>query len=188
MSSTDYNYDEQGQFFPFFILTVTAPVTLLLTYNVLRSDSGLENTAPKIQSEYKPKDADLIEAQRRKQKRKELKLKRIVAAAIGWLTMAYMIYLMLVTQRSSAKIWNPYDILNLPMSASEQDVKSRYRKMSRTQHPDKRQPDPSKNLTAEVINDEWVEVTKAFKALVSHSKAHDQQALLMYATDRRRDP
>jgi preprotein translocase subunit Sec63 len=36
MSSTDYNYDEQGQFFPFFILTLTGLVTLPLTYSLLR--------------------------------------------------------------------------------------------------------------------------------------------------------
>ena len=57
MSSTDYNYDEQvlidaqtsrlsanlrkGQFFPFFILTVTGIVTLPLTYSLLKPNKGL---------------------------------------------------------------------------------------------------------------------------------------------------
>ncbi|KAJ4167174.1 secretory subunit [Fusarium oxysporum] len=30
--SSDYSYDEQGQFFPFFILTLTGIVTVPLTY------------------------------------------------------------------------------------------------------------------------------------------------------------
>lgn len=37
--------------------------------------------------------------------------------------------------------------------------------MSRFYHPDKCRPDPSKNLTIEFINDRWVEMTKAHKAL-----------------------
>lgn len=34
-----------------------------------------------------------------------------------------------------------------------------------TEHPDKRREDPARNLTKDAINDHWVEVTKAFKAL-----------------------
>jgi translocation protein SEC63 len=37
--------------------------------------------------------------------------------------------------------------------------------LSLTQHPDKRQEDLSRNITKEVINDHWVDVVKAFKAL-----------------------
>lgn len=50
-------------------------------------------------------------------------------------------------------------------SATEKQIKSFYRKLSLTHHPDKLQPDPAKNLTIEAINDQWVEFTKAFKAL-----------------------
>lgn len=34
-----------------------------------------------------------------------------------------------------------------------------------TQHPDKAKIDPSKNQTTETVNEHWVEITKAFKAL-----------------------
>ena len=77
--------------------------------------SGLENTAPRIKSNFKPAHSDLIEGQRKKLKRKERKLKRMVAALAGWLTMAYMVYLMFVTARSTPKIWSPYDILGISM-------------------------------------------------------------------------
>ena len=52
-----------------------------------------------------------------------------------------------------------------PQSATEKQIKSHYRRLSLTQHPDKAQVDPSKNITIESINDHWVEITKAFKAL-----------------------
>lgn len=47
----------------------------------------------------------------------------------------------------------------------ERKIKSHYRKLSITQHPDKRRPDETKNETIQDINDQWVEITKAFKTL-----------------------
>ena len=70
MSGTDYSYDAEGQFFPFFMLTIVGLVTIPLTYNVLKPSTELEQTAAKIESDFKPKDDDLIQAQRRRQKRK----------------------------------------------------------------------------------------------------------------------
>jgi len=40
MSGTDYNYDEQGQFFPYFILTITTLVTVPTTISFLRPSKG----------------------------------------------------------------------------------------------------------------------------------------------------
>src|SRR5665213_550604 len=113
MSGSDYNYDEQGQFFPFFILTITGLITVPLTYNVLKKSTKLEKTAPRIQSDFKPKDDEIIQTQRRRQIRRERKLKRIVVAVIGYAIMAYMIYLIMITQRTIPKIWDPYDILGV---------------------------------------------------------------------------
>ncbi|KAF2461888.1 Sec63 Brl domain-containing protein [Lineolata rhizophorae] len=163
--SQDYNYDDQGQFFPYFVTTITALITVPVTYSWLKPSKGLENTAPRIQSDFKPEHADLIEGQRRKQKRKERKVKRMLISIGGWLVIAWMVYLMVVTARTTPKLWDPYSVLEVSMSATEQEIKRRYRMLSLTMHPDKVQPDPEKNLTLEAINDRWVEVTKAFKAL-----------------------
>ncbi|MDI1487813.1 MAG: secretory subunit [Ramalina farinacea] len=45
MSSTDYNYDEQGQFFPYFIFTISALVTLPLSYSLLKPTDGEQERA-----------------------------------------------------------------------------------------------------------------------------------------------
>jgi translocation protein SEC63 len=113
MSSTDYNYDEQGQFFPFFILTLTGLVTFPITYNVLKASTKIENTAPRIQSDFRIKDDDLIQAQKKRQRRTERKTKRIITAVVGYAVMAYMIYLIYVTARTIPKIWDPYEILGV---------------------------------------------------------------------------
>jgi translocation protein SEC63 len=53
----------------------------------------------------------------------------------------------------------------LQQSASEKEIKSKYKHMSLKYHPDKARPDPAKNETLETINDYFVELTKAYKAL-----------------------
>ncbi|KAI4152715.1 MAG: hypothetical protein L6R39_001752 [Caloplaca ligustica] len=163
--STDYTYDEQGQFFPYFILTISALVTVPLTYSLLKPTKELENTAPRIKSDFKPPDDNLIQGQKRKQWRRERRLKRIITVVAGYATMALMLYLIAVTKTTLPKIWDPYDILDVSRSAGEKDITQKYRKLSRQHHPDKAQHDPSNNQTLEEINEYWVELSKAYKAL-----------------------
>ncbi|KAI9808160.1 MAG: hypothetical protein M1825_004617 [Sarcosagium campestre] len=163
--STDYNYDEQGQFFPFFILTISGLVTLPLSYSLLNPTKELENTAPRIRCDFKPSEAELVEGQKKKQRRRERRWKRIITVLVGWLTMGWMIYLIMVTARLTPKIWNPYDILGISRSLDEKAIKSHYKRLSLKFHPDKIRPDPEKNQTTESLNDHFVEITKAYKAL-----------------------
>ncbi|POS85419.1 hypothetical protein EPUL_003339 [Erysiphe pulchra] len=165
MSGTDYSYDDQGQFFPFFFLTITAIITVPLTYSLLKPNSNIGATAQRIKTDFKPEHADLVDVLRKAQKRRELKLKRICTVVIGWLTIAGMVYLIAVTGSTIPKIWNPYDILGISESATEKQIKSHYRRMSLKFHPDKVRPDSNKNETIQSLNDYFVELTKAYKAL-----------------------
>ena len=87
--SAEYNYDADAQFFPYFVLTITGLITLPLSYTLLRSPSDVSSGAkgPQIASSYQPEDADIIDVQRAKQKRKELRLKRMLTALAGWALM-----------------------------------------------------------------------------------------------------
>lgn len=165
MSNSDYNYDAEGQFFPFFMLTMVGLVTIPLTYNVLKPSTELEQTAAHIESDFKPKDDDLIQSQKKRQRRKERKIKRIVATIFGWLAMCYLVYLVWNADQTKVKLWDPYDILGVSRSATERDIDKLYKRLGIKYHPDKAKPDPSKNETIESINDRWVEMTKAYKAL-----------------------
>ena len=73
----------------------------------------LENTAPRIKSDFKPQHADLIDAQKRKRLRKERRIKRIVTVILGYAVMAWMVYLIVVTARTVVKAYDPYDILGV---------------------------------------------------------------------------
>ena len=50
-------------------------------------------------------------------------------------------------------------------SANERAIDKFYKRLSIKYHPDKAKPDASKNETLETINERWVEMTKAYKAL-----------------------
>ena len=84
-----------------------------MTYNILKPSSDPGATAPRIKSGFQPEHADLIDGQRKAQKRRERKLKRIIAVIVGWLLIGFMAYLIVVTARTIPKIWNPYDILGV---------------------------------------------------------------------------
>ncbi|KAI0904288.1 Sec63 Brl domain-containing protein [Ustulina deusta] len=163
--SSDYSYDEQGQFYPFFIFTLATIVTLPLTYNLVTPSKDPAALAPRIQTSYRPEHADLIQAQAKAHKRTQRKVKRAIAALVGWALMAGMLYLIVTTQRTTAKIWNPYDILGISESATEKQIKTHYKKLGLKFHPDKIRPDPAKNETIESLNDKWVDLSKAYQAL-----------------------
>ncbi|KAL1994023.1 hypothetical protein VTN49DRAFT_2692 [Thermomyces lanuginosus] len=165
MSSREYNYDENGQFFPFFVLTLTGLVTLPLTYSLLKPPKKVESTAPRIKSDFKPQHDDIIQNQKRKRLRKERRVKRAIAVVVGWAIIGYMVYLIIVTRRTAPKIWDPYEILGISRSADERAIARRYKRLSLLYHPDKVRPDPSKNETMEMLNQRFVELTKAYKAL-----------------------
>jgi translocation protein SEC63 len=70
-------------------------------------------TAPRIESSFRPNEADIIDKQRRKQKRAQRRLKRMIAAAVGWAVIAWMAYLMIYTARTVTTIWDPYEVLGI---------------------------------------------------------------------------
>jgi translocation protein SEC63 len=56
-------------------------------------------------------------------------------------------------------------MLTNTQSATEREIDKFYKRLSIKYHPDKARPDASKNETLETVNDRWVEMTKAYKAL-----------------------
>ena len=115
------------------------------------------------------------------------RVKRTLFVLVGWALMGLMVYLIIVTKTIVPELWNPYDILDIvdvgarpphpndpdmgqqanfaPQSSTEKQIKSKYRRLSLKFHPDKIKPDESKNETLAMLNDRYVEITKAYQAL-----------------------
>lgn len=88
-------------------------MTLPLTYSLLRGGADADDKAGAIQTDYKHNHADVVDALRAAQKRKQRRVKRALVAIAGWALMAAMAYLIMTTQPVINKIWNPYDILGI---------------------------------------------------------------------------
>src|ERR671929_516259 len=58
---------------------------------------------------------------------------------------------------------DPYDILGVPRSASEADIKKAYRKLAKTYHPDRNKNDPK-------AKDKFAEVNSAYEILGDSDK------------------
>ncbi|SPO01102.1 related to translocation protein SEC63 [Cephalotrichum gorgonifer] len=166
--SSEYSYDEEGQFFPFFVLTLTSLVTLPLTWTVLSPSKDPDANAKrgKAASAFEAEHGITeVKSQRLAQRRKMRRVKRTLFIIVGWAIMGLMAYLIVVTKTITPKLWNPYDILEIPDSSSEKEIKSKYRRLSLKYHPDKVKIDESKNETMEILNARYVEITKAYQAL-----------------------
>src|SRR5947209_1615010 len=162
--STDYNYDEQGQFFPYFVLTMLVLVLTPVTYTTFApSKQGGLAKNPRIETDFKPPNYDLIELHKKKKRKESRRLKRITFLVVGYALAGYMVYLIWTSVVLTPKIWDPYHILGISMSASEKAIKGHYRKLSIKYHPDKVKL--VGNETLQSANDRWVEITKAYKAL-----------------------
>lgn len=111
--SSDYSYDEEGTLWPFFVFTLTSLITLPLTYVLVNRTRDPAASFPRIKSDYRAKYSDLVDAQRKQERRKQRKIWLALMVVAGWSIMAYTMYLIYVTPAPARKLWNPYDILGL---------------------------------------------------------------------------
>lgn len=76
-----------------------------------------------------------------------------------------MAYIVATTEPAAkdAETFDPYEILDLPMSATEAEIKVQYRKYTLKFHPDKVRD--AVNMTADEIQKRFVDITKAYKTL-----------------------
>lgn len=164
--SAEYAYDEEGYLWPSFVFVLAFVITLPVTYSVINRSRDPAAAFKRVQTTFKHNHSDVVESLRKKEKRKDRKVVWLALAAVaGWATMGYMLYLIQTTEAPVQKLWNPYDILNIPESATEKQIKSTYRKLSLKFHPDKAKPDVAKNETLEDLNNRYVEISKAYQAL-----------------------
>lgn len=81
------------------------------------ADLAVESGTSKVplikDPDYDPPHYESVEAARRRQAKKERRLKRFTAIVLGWALFGYMAYQVATTVVTAGKIWNPYDILGI---------------------------------------------------------------------------
>lgn len=100
---------------PFFAFTVTAITTVPATYFLLKgSINDPSKLFPRVQTDYKPKHADLVAAQRSKDRKQNRRVGLTLFVLLGWAVMAYTLYLIHYVETPAVqRLWNPYDILGI---------------------------------------------------------------------------
>ncbi|KAK9317757.1 hypothetical protein V1524DRAFT_464189 [Lipomyces starkeyi] len=166
MSDSRYSYDENAEVWPYFAMTllslVLLPSTWKATIRAMKPEST--NYSPKFENGYKPENYDDVEKFRMKNRKSKIFTKTNIFIALGWIILivvAYFIHIQETTE--DLKRFDPYEILGIPYSATDREIKSRYRKLSLKFHPDKIRN--IVNTTREVIEAQFVEMTKAYKSL-----------------------
>ncbi|EFP79380.2 secretory subunit [Puccinia graminis f. sp. tritici] len=157
--TASYEYDESGQsnFFVFtFLLLILIPWTI-------SSLSKLSSTTAKPPCpEWNSKDEQVKKA---KQKASPISLSH-VCLALGWALLAYVAYRASFVKASSGT-YDPFTILGLNPGSDEKSIKRHFKRLSLKFHPDKLKLQV--NQTMEEVNEHFVNLTKAYKALTDET-------------------
>ncbi|KTW29539.1 uncharacterized protein T551_02155 [Pneumocystis jirovecii RU7] len=156
-----YSYDEEGHFFPFVVLTFLIIILIPTTFPFLHNRYKKETIIPCSCGSCKEQDKVLREYKKRTIKNPKIS-KKAVFVCIGWSLVVYIIY-QISEIKVQHKVWDPYEILGISMSASEKEIRKHYKKLSLKLHPDKVRL--NKTQTRESVESLYVEITKAYKAL-----------------------
>ncbi|KAK9373153.1 uncharacterized protein V1513DRAFT_383199 [Lipomyces chichibuensis] len=165
MSDSRYSYDENAEVWPYFAMTLLSLVLLPSTWKAtIRAMKPEKNYSPKFENGYKPENYDDVEKFRIKNRKSKIFTKTNICIALGWIILIVVAYFIHSQETSEdLKRFDPYEILGIPYSATDREIKSRYRKLSLKFHPDKIRN--IVNTTREVMEAQFVEMTKAYKSL-----------------------
>ncbi|KAH8895132.1 hypothetical protein GQ53DRAFT_642609 [Thozetella sp. PMI_491] len=163
--SSEYSYDEHGHIWPPYVFIMTAIVTIPATLVLVNRSRDPTASFKRIQTSFTHDHSAVVDTIRKREKRKDRKLWLFLLVVAGWSVMGYLLYLISTTEAPELKLWNPFDILGIPEGSPVKTIKSTYRKLSLKYHPDKVKPDSAKNETLEMLNDRYVEISKAYQAL-----------------------
>ncbi|KAG0204315.1 secretory subunit [Mortierella sp. GBA30] len=149
-------FDENGDTFNYFVMTMLAIILLPATYVTL-----FKKTAIVVRKSACPCDACKRKASRSVAPRKSSGVgKKAIGIIFGWVLFAFVSYQVYITPSPEVLKWNPFDILGVADNATPKQIKSAYRGLSKIWHPDKVKSD---NLDEAV--EKMAEINKAYETL-----------------------
>ncbi|OAX33624.1 hypothetical protein K503DRAFT_869439 [Rhizopogon vinicolor AM-OR11-026] len=163
----NYHYDEAGNMAAYFLISVLVIILLPITLSSLSTvssnstdvDSGCQCT-PCVQ-----RRADVRRRQRGSLLTPKFTRKSLLIV-VGWVAVAFLSYKVAHAELEN-KVYNPFEILGISTGATEKEIKSHFKKLSRVYHPDKVKA--TINETAEDIANRFVDITKAYKSLTDET-------------------
>ena len=129
----EYEYDTSGVYFCYFLLSMLGlwllPTTLTLLQNADNSKKTTEHSQCHCQQ------CVTLSAKRRVASQRTFQNPRLskttICVVIGWLLFIPLLLIVLTTPTEVQKVlFDPYDILGVPLGASPVDIKKQYKQQS----------------------------------------------------------
>ncbi|CAF1011511.1 unnamed protein product [Brachionus calyciflorus] len=164
MAGMKFEYDESGAKFSYFFLSFYAMIIIPCTYYFWPRKQIKKSHHAEDLSSFEPCRLKIQLLSKNEPKKTTTKIITFLILLIGWALFFYMAYKASQIEVEH-KEYDPFIILQLDRSASDQEIKKKYREMTKTMHPD-RGGDPEKfkelakayqALTNEEIKKNWVE-------------------------------
>lgn len=173
MGSSEYNYDELGETWPFFVLALLSFILLPLTIkyisrvftntNPTKENQSIVGAIQENSETLKVPNLSEIKSFQSKQKSLKIFNKTLIFLLIGWSIVIYVAKY--VTKEADLTVlFDPYTILDVSFTASEREIKSHYRKLSLKYHPDKLPKDLTEEQRSQA-EQAYIRLTSAYKAL-----------------------
>ena len=175
--ASEYTYDEGGETWPFFIVAVLTfilvPLTIKWFHRTFTSDNPITRNK-KIPGAI-PEDGhtlgiegwSVIRTFQLRQTSAKFFNKTLLVLILGWFTLIY-IALYKTKEADLTGVFDPYAILQVAATASEREIKSKYRKLSLQYHPDKL-PQNLGESEKEEMTANFVRLNSAYKALTDEA-------------------
>jgi translocation protein SEC63 len=148
-----YNYDENGAIFSYFLVTLLSLILIPTTIQILTTKRqehsltcGCEGCGRK---------SFLLTL--RKKKKPNLKYFVLLFA---WLIYSFTIYQSITLKLQEEILWDPYAILQVDANADERMIKKQFKKLSLIYHPDKIREENKAEYEGK-----FVDISKAYKVL-----------------------
>ncbi|KAI9330878.1 Sec63 Brl domain-containing protein [Obelidium mucronatum] len=162
-----YEYDENGSIFYYFVVSFLALVLIPTTYSSLFGTS----TAPIVVKHVKGVPAcpckecavKTVKVAKAKAASKAgtLSTKNLLLI-LGWIVFAFGAYKVATAELAESGLWDPYEILGVSTAATEAEIKKKFRKLSLQFHPDKVEGTEEEKAAAAT---KYNELSKAQKVL-----------------------
>lgn len=169
MPKTNFQYDESGNTFYYFLLTFLGIILFPSTYYFWPTE---EKVDPEKKKKYQAHARDSIYAEACQEKGERMELKdpwrktrqriALFFIFIGWILFAMIIYQISLFDYEMAN-FDPYEILGVSLDADKKTIKSQYKKLSLIYHPDK--PTGNEKL--------FMKLRKAYDALTDETARYN---------------
>lgn len=171
MSQSRYDYDENSETWPYFVLTgVLVPLVPATVSFVLNSkytkDAVVSTNFKSIKGWFKPYNSKAIDKFKSDEKKKSLLSTYSIVLFLGWAVVAALLYLIsTIDVQVSETNFDPWKILQIDELATEKIIKTAYRKLSLKFHPDKVDTKSMSQKEIDDVDAAYVLINKAYKAL-----------------------